>query len=105
MNKTLALAAVALLVGTAASAAGGFGLQHTIAPDASADIRLVRADHDGSVSIIDNGQVLGTQVIKAGVNPDVRIHLDRAPSKVVTLVLNDAAGRPVTSQRLRVSRD
>ncbi len=106
MTKTIALALVAALAGTTASAGNaGFGLQRSATAADTLTVDLVRADTAGTVSILDYragviGPVLGTSTVQAGANNDVLVKLDREPIGDVMAVIYDANGETVAQKRI-----
>ncbi len=107
MKTTIALALTATLLGSAVTAAPGFGLQRSIDDSTVVTLDLVRADVDGTVEITDfSGKVLANEAVLAGANSNVRFQLDRQPVGDVLAVLYDANGDVVAERRLdRNQRD
>ena len=91
--KTLALAAAAVAASaTFASADSYFGFQGAQDRDFQVEIDLVRADAAGVVEIYDfnrgqAGALLGTEMVTAGANYDVRVNLGAVPVNDVVAIL------------------
>lgn len=90
--KTLALAAAVAATGSIASADNYFEFGETLDRSSVLDLGLVRAESAGVVEIYDSvrgeqGKLLGTELVNAGANSDVRINLGTAPQGDVIAVI------------------
>ena len=91
--KTIALAAATIAaLGTTASANNYFQLGENLDADSVLELGLVRADADGVVEIYksvagEQGALIGTEIVHAGANPDVRVHVGTSPQQDVIAVL------------------
>ena len=91
--KTLALATAAVLTAGAASADSYFGFGETLEDASTVELNLVTAERDGVVEIYDfargeTGALLGSSMVSAGANSDVRIEIGSRNLTDVIAVLN-----------------
>lgn len=86
--KTIALTAAALALTATTAAANSFGFQETVEDRNSIELELVTADADGVVEIYDlHGDLLGSTMVSAGANADVRINTGNGYKNEVFAVL------------------
>lgn len=107
MFKTfIAAAATALTLGTAASADGFFSLQSTFDAGSVVELGTVSATGPATVEIFDYhrgeiGALLGTEMLNAGANANVRVDVGRTPIHDVIAVLT-VDGQVVDTQELDI---
>lgn len=108
MTKTIALT-LAALMGSATLATAdvnSFGLDRELDAASSISLENVRAAGDGTVEIYDyhtgmQGKLLGSQMVNAGANSDVRINLGQTVRDDVIAVLK-VNGQIVATQEFQV---
>jgi len=90
--KSILIAAAVAATGTAASADNYFQFADRLDDRSVLELGTVRAEADGVVEIYDFhkgelGELLGTEMVNAGANADVRINLGNKPRQDVIAVL------------------
>lgn len=92
--KTLALAAVTIAATvSSASAYNAFPFGDTFEPTGQLALDFVRADAAGKVEIYDyhagvRGELLGSEIVRGGLNTDVKIDLGIGANSNILIVLN-----------------
>ena len=91
--KSIALAAATVAAtASAASADNYFGFKGVLDAGSALELGLVRAEGDGIVEVYDYrlgepGALLGTEMVNAGANSDVRVKVGIAPRNDVIALL------------------
>ena len=90
--KTTLIAAVAAALTASAASANTFGFGNQLEDRATVELGLVTADGDGVVEIYDyargqQGALLGVEMVNAGANNAVRVHIGSAYKNDVIAVL------------------
>ena len=100
--KTIILAAAVAPTGSFAAADSYFEIGVTLEADNRLELGLVRAESAGVVEIYDfhrgvQGELLGTEMINAGANTDVKVHVgtDRRQDVLAVIAID---GQPVVSK-------
>ena len=107
MTKIFAALATALVLSAGAASANTFGLSEVQGSPTLLSIGTIVSDGAGVVEVYDRwagqqGQLLGTEAVRAGANSDVRIPLRFAPHGDVVAVLK-VDGEVVAQQVIRMA--
>ena len=107
MSKTLILALAATLgTATLASAETSYiALQSEHSASTLLNFDLVRSAEAGSIVVTDfAGNVLGTSMINAGANTDVKVSLTRIPNSDLVATIQSTDGSVLSQDRVNIDR-
>lgn len=108
IKKIALIAATLAITTTAASANNSFYVGENLEAGSVLELGLVRADQGGVVKIFDytageQGELLGTQTLVAGANPDVRVNVGAYPTSDVLAVI-EVNGQTVVTKDYNIVR-